>query len=77
MSNIERVLRDFEALPPEAQREVIDFVSFLRARYGQKQRPRNALPLHEERFVGLWADREDLQDSTTWVRELRRREWGG
>jgi hypothetical protein len=79
MTTTERVLRDFEALPPEAQREVIDFVSFLSARYGCSQKPRRhtALPLHAERFVGLWADREDLQDSTTWVRTLRRREWGG
>lgn len=42
MSNTERVLRDFEALPPEAQREVIDFVCFLVPRYGQKQMPRKA-----------------------------------
>lgn len=79
MSNAEKVLRDFEALPPEGQREVIDFVSFLRKRYGaaQKKRRSKALPLEAERFVGMWSDREDLRDSSTWVRDLRRREWDG
>jgi hypothetical protein len=26
-------------------------------------------------FFGLWKDREDMQDSTEWVRNLRRTEW--
>ena len=32
-------------------------------------------PLREEPFVGMWKDREDMADSTRWVRELRKREW--
>lgn len=28
-----------------------------------------------EPFVGMWKDREDMQDSTAWVRDLRRKEW--
>ncbi|MBI2805852.1 MAG: hypothetical protein HYX68_12805 [Planctomycetes bacterium] len=26
-------------------------------------------------FVGMWKDREDLQDSNAWVRNLRKSEW--
>ena len=26
-------------------------------------------------FVGMWQDREDMQDSVSWVRELRTQEW--
>jgi hypothetical protein len=26
-------------------------------------------------FVGMWADREDMADSSEWVHELRQREW--
>ena len=79
MSNAERVLRDFEALPPEGQREVIDFVAFLRGRYSADQKKRSPKPgqLQSERFVGMWADREDLRDSSAWVRNLRLGEWGG
>jgi len=26
-------------------------------------------------FIGIWQDREDLVDSISWVRDIRRREW--
>lgn len=32
--------------------------------------------LENEPFVGMWQDREDLADSSQWVRQLRQREWG-
>lgn len=32
-------------------------------------------PLENEPFVGMWQDREDLADSSQWVRQLRQREW--
>jgi len=32
--------------------------------------------LADEPFVGMWKDREDMQDSTKWVRGLRRNDWG-
>jgi phosphoribosylamine--glycine ligase len=28
-----------------------------------------------EPFIGIWQDREDMQDSTAWVHDLRRSEW--
>ena len=31
--------------------------------------------LADEPFFGIWRDREDLQDSTAWVRDLRKQEW--
>ncbi len=31
--------------------------------------------LREEPFVGMWRDREDMTDSTEWVRQIRQREW--
>jgi AbrB family looped-hinge helix DNA binding protein len=32
-------------------------------------------PLKEEPFVGMWRDRDDMANSSDWVRETRRREW--
>jgi len=32
--------------------------------------------LTDEPFIGMWSSREDLQDSTAWVREVRQKEWG-
>lgn len=73
----EELLREFLDLPPEGQAQVVDLIEFLRSRY----RPRNpngaprSLKLAEENFVGMWRDREDMQDSSTWVRRRREREW--
>jgi len=29
------------------------------------------IPLREHPAIGMWADREDMQDSAAWVRKLR------
>jgi Protein of unknown function (DUF2281) len=73
------VLRDFDSLPPEAQQQVIDFISFLQTRYQSKKISRTAKQkrnLSEEAFIGIWRDRVEMEDSRAWVRELREREWG-
>lgn len=31
--------------------------------------------LENEPFVGMWKDREDLKDSSQWVRQIRQQEW--
>jgi AbrB family looped-hinge helix DNA binding protein len=31
--------------------------------------------LEDEPFVGMWRDREDMEDSSEWVRASRQREW--
>ncbi len=73
----ERFWRQFDALPTEAKREVIDFVAFLQIRYVRPAAVKKAkrLKLKKEPFVGMWKDREDLSDSVAWVRDMRRREW--
>jgi hypothetical protein len=68
---------DFVNLPPDAQEQVRDFITFLQSRYSQKpsrkslRRPK----LTKEKFIGIWRDRKDLQDSSLWVRNTRKREW--
>ncbi len=74
---LEKTWQEFITLPPDAQREVADFIAFLKQRYQQ------AVPevepaqqdLQEEPFIGIWKDREDMQDSTQWVRSHRQQEW--
>ncbi len=29
----------------------------------------------DESFVGMWKDREDMEDSSQWVRQVRQEEW--
>ena len=31
--------------------------------------------LQDEPFVGMWKDREDMKDSSEWVRQIRQQEW--
>lgn len=76
--NQESVWRDFSKLPPEAQQEVIDFIAFLQARkFPVRPRKKTKVSsLAQEAFIGMWQNRNDLQDSTQWVRGLRGSEWG-
>lgn len=71
------IVRDIASLPPEAQKQVVDFVAFLKARYSATQPARKTrrTRLADEPFIGMWRNRKDMQDSTAWVRTLRQREW--
>lgn len=72
------LLREFDTLPPEAQKQVLDFISFLSARYKvtSRQKGKGRISLANEPFIGMWKDREDMRDSVRWVRETRDSEWG-
>lgn len=70
-------LKDFNALPPEAQRQVIDFIAFLQTRYVPAKRKTKKMPsLANDAFIGLWRNRDEMRESTKWVRETRNQEWG-
>ncbi len=73
----DKVWDDFAALPPDAQKQAADFIAFLRQRYSQSKTTRKSdkTALSQEPFVGMWRDRQDMQDSAEWVRDLRQREW--
>ncbi|NLS79467.1 MAG: DUF2281 domain-containing protein [Chloroflexi bacterium] len=71
------IAREIATLPPEAQRQVFDFIAFLKARYaaGPSARKGKRPQLQDEPFVGMWQGREDIPDSSAWVRRLRDQEW--
>ena len=31
--------------------------------------------IQDEPFVGMWKDREDMEDSSQWVHQVRQQEW--
>ena len=73
----EEILREINSLPIEAKRQIEDFVSFLRERYKGKQAANAPVSdLETEAFVGMWRDREDMRDSSAWVRNVRETHWG-
>lgn len=76
MTEQERVWQRFTALPADAQRQVAELISFLHAHQvadapAEPQRAEAEQPA----FFGIWRGREDLTDSSVWVREIRKREW--
>jgi hypothetical protein len=73
----EDLWRQLATLPPEAQQQVIDFIAFLHARYTHLdvRQTVKRTKLASEPFIGMWRDREDLKDSSAWVRSIREREW--
>jgi hypothetical protein len=74
----DQVLREFVALPLGAQRQVADYIAFLRTRYEawSSDGETELGDLADEAFVGMWQDREGMRDSVVWVRSVQRREWG-
>ena len=75
----EKIINDISNLPPEAQQQIADFVAFLRARYKRplKQKQNRRTDLVNEPFIGIWKDREDMKDSSAWLRNIRETQWGG
>ncbi|MBP8252857.1 MAG: hypothetical protein KAX40_10865 [Herpetosiphon sp.] len=72
--NQELLWQQYRLLPQEAQHQVNDFIAFLQTRYATVE-PVVRTKLIDEPFIGMWADREDMTDSTAWVRSIRQKEW--
>lgn len=77
MMEMTNIAREIALLPPEAQKQVVDLVAFLKTRYAtvQPALKTRRIKLADEPFIGMWREREDMQDSAKWVQDLRQREW--
>jgi hypothetical protein len=75
--NAAKIAREMASLPPEAQKQVVDFVALLKARSSTERttKSKKRTKLADEPFVGMWSTRKDMRDSTAWVRKLRLRQW--
>lgn len=73
----EKIANEINSLPPAAQKQVLDFIAFIKKRYRKPTEKRSQkLSLTKEPFIGMWKDRTDMKDSSAWVREARKSEWG-
>ncbi|MBN1316485.1 MAG: DUF2281 domain-containing protein [Anaerolineales bacterium] len=72
------LIEDYKTLPPEAQKQVSDFIAFLHTRYriANVDKTKPGTKLADESFVGIWQDRKEMRNSSAWVRETRMTEWG-
>ena len=73
----ENILKEFTNLPPEAQRQVVNFIAFLRSRYqrASKGKKSKRIAITKEPFIGMWKERDDMKDGRMWIRNLRKSEW--
>ena len=74
----EKIFNDISNLPPEAQQQVADFIAFLRTRYKRSEQENQTIRINlvNEPFIGIWKDREDMHNSSKWLRNIREAEWG-
>jgi len=71
-----RVLEELQDLDPNRWFEVLDFIGYLKERGSRHEirtgtRELTARDLLESEIVGLWADRDDIEDSVEYARRLR------
>ncbi len=70
------VSNKFNKLPPEAKQQARDFVDFLYERYVKDETKKSTKKsILESSFFGMWKAREDIQDSTAWVKKIRKSQW--
>jgi hypothetical protein len=74
----QNINNDISTLPPEAQRQVFDFIEFLKIRYRRIRPDKKAVrnKIANEPFIGIWEGRKDMKGSSEWVRSTRESEWG-
>ncbi|MEO1353626.1 MAG: DUF2281 domain-containing protein [Cyanobacteria bacterium J06635_15] len=76
MLDFKHLQSDITSLPEEAQRLILDFVSFLKQRYQPHiDRPHRPISFTDQPFIGMWSDVPEMQDSTDWVRQTRQQQW--
>ena len=71
------VSKKIKRLPPEAKRQAQDFIDFLYQRYtlkGSPKKPKSS-KLSDNPFFGIWKDREEINDGTEWVKNVRKSQW--
>jgi hypothetical protein len=68
------ILHDFEELPPSANGRWRTLS--LSCGTSRPPKQKNGKPLCNESFGGIWRNREDMADSSQWVRKIRGEEWG-
>jgi uncharacterized UBP type Zn finger protein len=66
------LIKQIKQLPPEAQQEALEFVDFLSKKYLQKDESSAKKSILDSPFRGMWKNREDMKDSTKWVRNIRK-----
>lgn len=68
------ILEKVRSLPIEKQQEILNFADSLTQK-SQADTADTKTDWQNNPSIGMWKDREDMQDSTDWVRQTRKQEW--
>lgn len=77
--NVTRIISEYDSLSADLRIIAFDFIQSLKLRKdSDSNNSGQAKNLDEIRmkFFGIWKDRNDIEDSSEWVRSLRRNEMG-
>ena len=68
---------DFDNVSAGAKNKVSVFMATIISRCNKAMSapPLKKTSLSNEPFIGIWADRDDMHDSSKWVREMRDNKW--
>lgn len=71
------LIKKYKSLSSAERREVLIFIDFLKNRKRRLSRKLNKVSsdFGSEEFVGMWKGRMEMDDSTAWVKNLRRSDW--
>jgi hypothetical protein len=73
MDTAERIYREAKTLPEAQAKEVLDFLEFLKSKLKKSADSDTKKTTNDESLpgFGMWANRDDMQDSAAYVREMR------
>jgi len=72
----QELFKAFESLPTEAQHQALNFIALLQHTYTPAIKPQKTeIDWTNDPFIGMWQEHQDIDDSTTWVRNIRNSEW--
>lgn len=72
----EELIKEIPHLPESLRRRIGKMVDRFRKQSERSASDRSEnIPLRDEPFVGMWANREDMKDPAEWVRNVRRTDW--
>ena len=73
MDTAERIYQEAKTLPEAQAKEVLDFLEFLKNKLKKASEVDTKTTANDVSLpgFGMWADRDDMQDSAAYVREMR------
>ncbi|MBX3287772.1 MAG: hypothetical protein KF855_00380 [Acidobacteria bacterium] len=70
----EELLKEIVSLPDNDKNRLERFIVFLKGKHSAAN-PVQKRSFREEKAFGMWKDREEMEDSIKWVRDIRKKHW--